>query len=176
MNTEKYKGFTCWSCRRRLRLYGSYKPRPIISDEERFWSKVDQRGPDECWPWKQKPGESSYGYFRLHGKMVRAHRVAWIFTNDEIPEGQVVRHNCDNPPCCNPHHLLLGTQADNVADREERHRRNVVGVRNPRAKLTEDNVRFIKEVAMNERPLAVQFKVSESTIRDIRAGRSWTHV
>jgi len=83
--------------------------------EERFWEKVDVRGPDECWPWTRKHNPKGYGQFRKD-KMVQAHRMAWELTNGPIPDGLDVLHTCDNPPCCNPHHLFLGTNDDNMRD------------------------------------------------------------
>lgn len=77
-----------------------------------FWAKVDRRGPDECWEWTT--GRERYGYG--HSVLGTASRVAWELTNGPIPDGQRVLHSCDNPPCCNPRHLFLGTQLDNVRD------------------------------------------------------------
>jgi hypothetical protein len=76
-----------------------------------------------CWLWPKSTNTSGYGLFRLSWpdgtKETSAHRVAWVLTYGPIPPGQVVCHNCptgDNPACCNPHHLWLGSQADNIRD------------------------------------------------------------
>lgn len=82
---------------------------------ERFWAKVDKRGPDACWPWLASRCDSGYGKFRV-GKMTRSHRVAFELGGGEIPDGQCVLHRCDNPACCNPAHLFVGTFNDNVQD------------------------------------------------------------
>lgn len=71
--------------------------------------------PDECWPAKNTV-KDGYGQVRLGAKMVRAHRLAWTMFNGPIPDGLNVLHACDNPACCNPAHLWLGTQRDNVQD------------------------------------------------------------
>lgn len=95
------------------------------SDEDRFWARVDKSGgPEVCWPWTVKRSWSGYGRFwsRSKGAEVAAHRVAWELTNGPIPPGKVVRHKCDNPPCCNPADLELGVQADNVRDMYDRGR------------------------------------------------------
>lgn len=72
-----------------------------------------------CWPCTFKPvGKNGHMVIRLDDKTRRmVHRVAWEAHNAEpVPEGMIVMHTCDNPPCCNPSHLRLGTHADNTAD------------------------------------------------------------
>jgi len=99
-------------------------------DEARFWSKVDKSaGPDGCWLWTAGKFRQGYGCFDVAGKSVKAHRTAYTLTNGQIPHdgsahGLCVCHRCDNPPCCNPAHLFLGTHIDNVRDRENKGRNN----------------------------------------------------
>lgn len=103
-----------------------------------------------------------------------AHRVAYELINGPIPEGLMVRHKCDNPPCCNPSHLTTGTAKDNAQDAVSRHRAST-GVRNGRAKLTEADVAAI--VANPEKlkgfELARKFAVSDATISMIRSQQRW---
>jgi hypothetical protein len=83
---------------------------------EQFWAKVDVRGPEECWEWKRRRSHRGYGETRWGGKTERANRRAWLLVNGPIPIGVSVLHHCDNPPCCNPAHLFLGTHTDNMRD------------------------------------------------------------
>lgn len=83
-------------------------------DMDRFWSKVDKSG--DCWVWTAAVSSKGYGRFKLNGKLVSPHRLAWEWANGPIPDGLVVCHECDNPPCVNPAHLKLGTQSQNMLD------------------------------------------------------------
>ena len=92
---------------------------------QRFWGKVRPCAAASCWEWADAPDE--YGYGRLFIKGVsnlRAHRIAAALFLPDYDDSLVVRHKCDNPLCVNPSHLTMGTQADNIADREARGRSN----------------------------------------------------
>lgn len=129
-----------------------------------------------CIAWPGTVGSHGYGVI---GRLL-AHRAAYCdhhsVTLGSI-EGQVVRHTCDNPRCVNPLHLTLGTQADNMQDMRERGRARKVpmpGEANPAAKLTAREVRDIRERAgAGAAALAREFRVSETAVRDVIAGRSW---
>lgn len=113
--------------------------------ENKFWSKVDKRGPDECWEWQ---GKGDYGRFCLCKKVILAHRYSWSLVNGDVPEGFDILHSCDNPGCVNPAHLRPGTQIDNNRDMEERGRRrggSLPGERHNMAKLTWGQVREIRQ-------------------------------
>lgn len=82
---------------------------------ERFWSRVDRRGPDECWPWLGAKNEKGYGKFDIPGHSpFSAHRIALHLTGREVSQRLVTDHLCRNPACCNPAHLELVTQQQNV--------------------------------------------------------------
>ncbi len=83
---------------------------------DRFWSKVDVRGLEECWPWQASVIARGYGTFNFNGRVTTAQRVAWELTYGPIKEGMFICHHCDNPGCCNPAHLFEGTPSDNVQD------------------------------------------------------------
>lgn len=85
--------------------------------EIRFWAHVDvSGGKDQCWPWRGPINSSGYGVFKFHADIYLSHRFAWELTNGKIPDGMFVCHHCDNPPCCNPAHLFIGTPKDNAQD------------------------------------------------------------
>jgi hypothetical protein len=88
-------------------------------EEDLFWAKMTQPSPTACWEWLGAKDRDGYGY---HWRVRRAHRTAWVLKCGPIPKGLWVLHTCDNPSCCNPAHLYLGTVQDNVRDRDERGR------------------------------------------------------
>ena len=85
-----------------------------------FWQKVDLSKPNGCWPYKGFRKWDGYGWLQRYidgkPKNLTAHRYAWILTHGQPPEGMHILHTCDNPPCCNPAHLRLGTHDENMAD------------------------------------------------------------
>ena len=142
-----------------------------------FWSRVEVGLAYQCWPWKGAKNPKGYGHLIVDGKKVMAHRVAYQLVNGEIPEGDVVRHSCDNPACCNPRHLATGSHKDNTRDMVMR-RRSAMGEKNGRTKLTEADVLYIRcnPEGLSGKALAKKFGLASSTISYIRAGRSWRYL
>jgi len=90
---------------------------PSRVDPDRFWSKVDRSQPHGCWEWTASRFSDGYGQFSFDGDNYPAHRIAWALGNAAcLLPGWVIRHGCDNPPCCNPAHLQPGTIAENHDD------------------------------------------------------------
>lgn len=94
---------------------GRPRPEARVPAARRFWSKVDLTKPDDCWPWAGSM-RHEYGEFWLDGHHVYAHRMAAALVFGELDDEAVVLHTCDNPSCVRPDHLLVGTQAQNMAD------------------------------------------------------------
>lgn len=149
-----------------------------MNKEERFWSKVERRTARECWPWIASRFHFGHGQVGIGGKHTTAHRIAWELTNGAIPDGLCVLHSCDNPPCCNPRHLFLGTRGDNAQDRKNK-RRTPTGEKNINAKLTETEVRamFVMERAgYSISEIAAIVQTTYSNVQNILDGRRWSHL
>ena len=83
---------------------------------ERFWTKVDRRGPEDCWPWLGYLDRAGYGTFHYRRRALYAHRAMLEFTNGLIMPGLQVAHTCDQPSCVNPAHLVITDQWGNQQD------------------------------------------------------------
>jgi len=156
----------------------------------RFHSRVDRSaGPDACWPWTAYRDKDGYGLIRTPKRNERTHRMAYRIHTGSNPGKMLVCHSCDNPPCCNPAHLWLGTNQDNTADRhakgrdpDGRQHRLLRGEEHGMAILTEEQARYIKGLkfkfsrTFNRKTVAAGFGVTEATIKAIRAGRIWKHI
>lgn len=147
-------------------------------DISRFWDKVDKSGGDNaCWVWRASRTPLGYGHFGFRRKLLIASRVAWELACGSIPEGLHVLHHCDNPSCCNPKHLFLGTNHENVLDSLKKGRRSSrKGEGNGRAKLTLEQVQIIRERHANgeyQYRLAKEFGVSQVQIGHIVNRKAW---
>ena len=148
--------------------------------ETRFWRQVNRLGPTECWNWTGDCANKRYGRIMNLRKDRPAHRVAYELTHGEIPTGLHCLHRCDNPRCCNPAHLWLGTAGDNMRDCIAKGRNNPSkGEHRYNAKLSDSIVREARTAWDNGESLnklARRFGVEKSTMWTALVGKSWNHV
>ena len=132
-----------------------------------------------CWNWKQSTSRTSMGYGQAHmwGKTMNCHRLAYILWKGWPKEGNVVRHLCNNPKCCNPAHLEEGTQIDNILDcmMADRHTK---GERNGRSKITERQAVeiafkfYVEDKGMTE--IGREYGLTRVAVRYIINGKHWS--
>jgi HNH endonuclease len=145
---------------------------------QRFWDFVKRGALDECWEWQAAIMPRGYGQLEFEDKHTYAHRVAWILTYGEIPEGLKVLHRCDNPPCCNPCHLFLGTSKDNSLDASSKGR-IAHGARHGQSKLNDDSVREIRRLydsGVAQVEIGRVLGISSNTLWHVVHRRTWRHV
>ena len=147
----------------------------------RFWSRVERRGPDDCWLWHGALNESGYGVGWTGERTRLAHRIAWFLTHGEWPS-DCLCHACDNPRCCNPAHVFEGSRADNLADMRAKGRQApmplIRGEQHPKTPLKERDVATIRAASGKGcvAAMARQFGISTTAVSNIRNRKSWAHV
>lgn len=154
---------------------GKYKfPRGTPFNER---IKVVESG---CWEWQGSRSPLGYGrYYPAMGVKVLAHRHAYELANGPIPDGMQVCHTCDNPPCCNPGHLFLGTHQDNMADRQSKGRTRTGTTRGEKsnlARLTQAQVVEIRGRYRNgetQTAIARDYGITNSGVWRIVHGKTW---
>lgn len=186
----------------------SISPADRESVAARFWAKVDRNGPvpahrpelGPCWLWTGSVTPGGYGQLLVKGRLVQAHRVAWLLAEGEIPAGQCVCHHCDVRRCVRHAHHFLGTRQVNAQDMAQkgrahlqrdplglsgarhwsrRHPKRFAGTRNPSAKLTEAQVVAIREAfaaGATYRALSAAYGISTGAIGFIVTGQHWPEV
>jgi hypothetical protein len=142
---------------------------------EDVWKFIDKKEEDECWLWTNATTGGGYGTIRINNKKYPTHRLVYELNYGKIPDGMHVCHKCDNPPCCNPSHLFLGTHKDNMLDKMKkcRQRRN-----SGNSKITEDDVREIRRLhgTITQKKLAEKFGIVQTTVSRIVFRERWKHV
>lgn len=147
----------------------------------RFWSKVQRGNPDECWLYVGQKNRG-YGvvYLGKHGRD-KAPRIAWQLANKKriTKRNPFIRHSCDNPPCCNPKHLIAGTPKQNTQDMMARRRGVTLEQRRFSAKLTPANVRLIRKLSqkgISQTELALRFNLSRPSICEAVHFKTWKEI
>lgn len=147
--------------------------------ENRFWDKIIVKKSNECWEWIAYKNPDGYGVIGIKGgKTERAHRVSYKIHFGKIPKGMVVMHKCDNPGCCNPNHLMLGTQAENIYDMISKGRLvNKKGEKHGSSRLTQKQVDLIRSEYNGRKgekiELSRRFNVRPTTITNILTYKNW---
>lgn len=156
------------------------KTKPL---SKKFWEKVEKTG--GCWLWVGAKNPGGYGTIKIESSgdihTILTHRVSWEFHFGPIPDGMLVCHHCDNPPCVNPEHLFLGTDADNAQDMIKKGRKVTKrGEQNNKAKFTTQQILDIRELwaggGITKRDIADSYNVSDVAICNIINRKVWKHV
>lgn len=146
--------------------------RPALVPHEHFDKNIFPVTECGCWIWMGSLLRQGYGRFSAGRRNQRAHRYAFERFRGPIPDGMGVLHTCDIRCCVNPDHLFVGTNADNMRDKE-RKRRGIYGERNHATKLTANLVRMVLVSSESNANLGRRLGVHCSTIRRIRIGKTW---
>jgi len=145
---------------------------------------------NKCWEWNGLKNKSGYGYLTEYetSKRIFAHRYSYRIFKGIIPDNIHVLHRCDNPGCCSPFHLFLGTDKDNMSDCKKKGRTAKgdkvahKGEKNPNSIFTEElvfHIRKLCEQGFKDREISNQIgadKYSVYQINAIRHRRSWKHI
>lgn len=165
---------------------------PLGAIVDNFWKYVAKcKAYEGCWEWQGYVKPDGYGQtgVRIQGTRL-AHKVAWIVTNGLVPDGMFVCHKCDNPRCCNPNHLFLGTPKDNSQDMTKKGRaasgvRNGMsthkearhwGTKNGSAKLTQSAAMQVFIAEGTQRDIAARFGICQNQVSRIKRKLDWAHI
>lgn len=172
---HKGRGY-CRSHLLRFKKYGDPLTNfdPTVDPNETFAKHCGEPTETGCIEWQAALTNRGYGKFKSNQKTISAHRFSYEKHKGPIPEGFVVRHACDNPPCVNPDHLLVGTHRDNKMDAIVRNR-VALGEEHGNSKLTEIEVAEIWQLLPHHTyaDIARRYGVAYQTIGSIDKGETW---
>jgi hypothetical protein len=144
---------------------------------ETIWRFIAKAGPRDCWEWQGTRDQDGYGRISVQRKTMAAHRLAFELGHGVSADGLHVCHSCDNPGCCNPAHLFLGTNTENHKDKVSKGRQACGEQAN--SVLTDHQVRKIRRLAATgvfQREIALRFGISQPNVGYICRRDTWRHV
>lgn len=157
--------------------------------KERFEEKYIPEPNSGCWLWNATINNAGYGMVKRNNKISLAHRASYELYCEEISDGMIVCHKCDNRSCVNPDHLFLGSYKDNTRDMIEKGRRwtgdrsvimrnntNSQGCKNTGAKLTEEQVIAIYRDTRTSKEIAADYPININSVYRIKNGMRWKHI
>lgn len=151
-----------------------------VDDKDRITRNIVIDQKTGCWEWQRCKATNGYGQVWMGGRIEQAHRLAWSLFVGPITEGLNVLHRCDNRACCNPDHLFLGTQQDNLNDMKKKGRQHrPVGESNGKARLTECDVVWIhRQIALGvkQADISEALGVTNQAVSKINVGKSWAYL
>ena len=176
----KYYKKHCGMHLSRFYTTGSFDLKPRLTTIEMInkYSKKTETGCEEYTRGLTNGGYGKVSFYIDGDKKQKTwvvHRFVWEHYNGPIPEGLLVLHKCDNPPCRNIDHLFLGTHNDNCLDRMSKGR-SAIGSKNGNSVLNEDDVMDIYNSNEENEELAKKYKVHKNTISNIKCGKNWSHL
>ena len=150
-----------------------------VSIKERILSNIWIYSETGCWEWQGCKTKDGYGVIKIKGRTKRVHRIAYRIFNGDFDPSLCICHKCDNPSCCNPNHLFVGTQKDNIRDMVAKGRSNK-GEKNPLSKLTKEDIFDIRRLYrignLTQQEIADKFGVNQQTISKIVNRKNWKHL
>ena len=165
---------------------GPRSPGKPANTAEVLWSKIEKREENECWNWIGYKNKQGYGRVQINEVSYYAHRVIYsmVYPNSiefrapkNSTESGFILHTCDNPSCCNPKHLFVGTHADNMADKAAKGRTpDFSGDKGPRAKLSmvqAREIRRLRKTGISARELSKIYELSLPSIKTLLRGDSY---
>jgi len=162
---------------------GKYMTKHGKSIKERLYLYININSKDDCWEWVGYKRKDGYGEITIDKKTFRSHRLIYIDTYGSIPEGMCICHSCDNPSCCNPNHLFMGTHVDNMKDCRNKCRTgggSRPGEECGKHKFTNEEILDIRKKyktgLYSQRNLAKEYNMSQTNIKDIINRKIWRHI
>lgn len=146
---------------------GAGKVKPTKSIEDRLLEKIFINPQTGCWEWLAAKDGKGYGKMGINGKHQQAHRLMYELKYGKIPKGMFACHTCDNKSCCNPDHIFIGTNSDNIRDAIMKNRINYG------KKLNSQLVREIYLANGTLNQIATQYNISFQMVSLIKNRKTW---